>query len=512
MEDKQKHSLRSTQIGIVLGGLVTTSVTDVLAQGGLTGMALGGVLTFIAVKEWPRLVQWAKETFPEVTSISKSLNQPPLDQRSVLDRLTGNHPDPKQALTEVIEPSQLEQVIQTNRQDDELIAPVRKRSGVFLFSEVLKDFVPTLDKIYIGTLPTGEMLFCKAEALCHVALAGATDAGKSSIMRMLMAQLCKAGARILLLNPHHTGYVLDKSEDWTPFTPYLADDPLKCAEDYRIIAGHLKNIAEQVIPNRLSLYRHSQPIGRPIFLVLDELPAIVKHIPETSEYLDSILKEGRKIGILLISASQDFLVKTLGGTGAVRDCYRTCFYVGGDAQTARVLLGEVPDNEETLGKGTIVLRNATVCKKPLLVYVPLVDNAALYKLLGPSTYSPSQKDRSDDLRLISASERAINAVLTPKSIQTTKTIYHPRDRSVHRLARMQRLRAISVTPDGQIADTQEANLSADERAILNAYREGRKTGNAIAGVTGIPATRVNQLLNRLGPQLGLIDWKPRTKI
>ena len=43
----------------------------------------------------------------------------------------------------------------------------------------------------------------------------------------LTSQLCKAGAQVLLLNPHYTRYDLDRQEDWTPFEPYLVSDPMK---------------------------------------------------------------------------------------------------------------------------------------------------------------------------------------------------------------------------------------------------------------------------------------------
>lgn len=56
------------------------------------------------------------------------------------------------------------------------------------------------------------------------------------------------------------------------------------------------------------------------------------------------------------------------------------------------------------------------------------------------------------------------------------------------------------------------SLKEDERQVLEAYQAGHKTGNAIAGITNIPGTRVNQILNKLGPQLGLIDWKPRVRV
>lgn len=280
----------------------------------------------------------------------------------------------------------------------ELATPRKKPSGAFLFSDVLTSFTPSLNKIYLGTLEDGTMVYCKAEELCHVALAGATRGGKSSIMRMLMAQLCYAGANVLLLNPHYSRYLLDKKEDWTPFEPYLMYDPMECRK-YEVIEHYLKQVATELLPKRLEKFAHSLPVGRPYFLILDELPAIVDHLPDAPMYLKAILREGAKVGLFLITAAQDFLVSTIfpGGGGAVRDCYRTVAYVGGDGTTAKVLLDmaarDVPENK--LGKGTIMLR-CDVVRPAAIARVPLVDNDSLYASLGPSTYTPSRESHDED--------------------------------------------------------------------------------------------------------------------
>ncbi len=54
----------------------------------------------------------------------------------------------------------------------------------------------------------------------------------------------------------------------------------------------------------------------------------------------------------------------------------------------------------------------------------------------------------------------------------------------------------------------EDRLLKDERLVLNAYREGSKVGSAIAVMTDLPGTRVNQILHKLSG-LALIDWTPR---
>ncbi len=278
---------------------------------------------------------------------------------------------------------------------------------IFTLSQVLSGgFTPTLDQIYLGRLMDGTPVYSTAVDLCHVAIAGLTGGGKSSIIRSLAAQLCYAGANVLILNPHHTRYDLQSNpkEDWTPFEPYLVADPMECRK-FENIEFYLKQVAEELLPQRLEKRAHSRRLGKPYFIVLDEIPAIVAKVPNAPEYLGYILREGRKVGINLIVASQDFLVKTIGvDGGAVRKCFLTAFYTGGDATTASVLLNTSEKNgnmppEDKLGKGTIMARCSSV-RTAALAQVPYVDNQALYRLLGPSTYNPSSMDEDceDEIR------------------------------------------------------------------------------------------------------------------
>ncbi len=269
-------------------------------------------------------------------------------------------------------------------------------SSHFTLSQVLTRVQPSLDRLFLGVLPDGTPIFCAAKDLCHVALAGATGGGKSSILRLLLAQLCAAGASVLLLNPHYTRFdrEAEPPEDWTPFAPYLVHDPMECRR-YDVIEFYLKQIATELLPRRLEKYARSEPLGKPYFLAIEELPAIVARIKHAPDYLAQIVREGRKVGIFLITVAQDFLVSTIapGGGGAVRDCYRTAYYVGGDATTARILLDkparQLPEAE--LGQGTVLLRcqKVPLVKEARVVLVPYVDNRALYRLLGPSTYVPT---------------------------------------------------------------------------------------------------------------------------
>src|SRR5258708_5964060 len=422
---------------------------------------------------------------------------------------------------------------------DELAQPRRKSSEIFLFSDVLRSFTPSLEKIYIGTLQSGEHLFCRAKHLCHVALAGPTRGGKSSLMRMLLAQLCHAGASVLILNPHYSRYVLKdegdyEDQDWTPFDPYLIYDPMECRK-YDVIEFYLRQVATELLPKRLEKFAHSQPVGKPYFIAIDELPAIIDAIPDAPALMAKILREGAKVGLFLITASHDFLVKTISpnvSSSAVRECYRSAFYAGGDATTAKILL-DMPANllpEDELGKSTITLRNWVVCQKAALASVALLDNAALYTtLLGPSTYTPgaSYGEAEEDALVSSLVSPATNeehapirasATSGPRTSEVTPTLRHHAQSSydAYKASKTARRPAVYATREQQApamprSEQAESGLKDDERQVLAAYRAGSRSGNAIAALTTISGTRVNQCLNKLSA-LKLIDWQPKTKL
>jgi hypothetical protein len=258
----------------------------------------------------------------------------------------------------------------------------------------------------------GKDIFVPAEDLCHVAFAGKTGGGKGSLMRLILAQLCYVGARVLLLNPHYMRWVCAKDggdfdEDWTPFEglhpgtkkPYLMQSPLDCA-DYKPIGHYLQWTVKTLLEQRKAKGREGGQRFKPFFLVIDEWPSISSEIKEASDALAKILREGRKYGIFVIIASQDFQARTLRmESGSVRKCFLTVFYTGGDLVSVKELLNDkVLVNENDLGKGVVLLRCSGTGNQPMLVRVPFVDNEAVYRLLGSSTFSATTASEDDEER------------------------------------------------------------------------------------------------------------------
>lgn len=245
---------------------------------------------------------------------------------------------------------------------------------------------PTLARILLAVGEDGQPIYVAARALVHVALAGPTGGGKSNIIRLLLSQLLAAGATCLLADPHFAPVDPESGDDWRPIVSRLTRPPIV---EVPAIAQTLRWLAEEELEARLARRRAGQRPGSPLFLALDELPVIVAGDRDAPAHLGRILREGRKVGIFAITAAQDFLVKTIGGSSGARDCFRTAYYTGGDPHTARALLdvraGAVDDG--TLGQGIALLRSRAT-PQAARVHVPLASNAAVARLLPPPMREP----------------------------------------------------------------------------------------------------------------------------
>lgn len=286
----------------------------------------------------------------------------------------------------------------TPYEGDDDFADLHRKKEPFTFSSLLRTgWEPSANSIFLARLEDGTDSFLPLDKIVHIALAGNTRQGKTSIIRGLLLQLCPI-ANCVLLDPHYTPYDVDIDEDWTPFLPYLKNDPAICRQ-FSEIERTMRYAATTLLEKRRALRFASKPVGRHTFLFLDEYPAIVAEIPEIAKYTAKILREGGKYGIHAVIASQDFQVKTIDPSaksgGAIRDNFSTVLYVGGDKTTASVLLDiAIPQSiEPKLGKGPVYLRSPE-CKLASYALTPWTDNEALYARLGPSTYVAG--DPTDD--------------------------------------------------------------------------------------------------------------------
>ena len=180
------------------------------------------------------------------------------------------------------------------------------------------------------------------------------------------------------------------------------------------IAALVEQLALGELQARIDRQYRGEPIGESTFLAIEELPAVMAERPEIAPLLGKLLRQGRQYGLCFIGATQDMLVKTLGTSSGVRECFRTGYYTGGDQTTARIILdlqkGQAI-NEDGLGdRGHVYLKTSMSVAQE--VRVPFASNEAITALLpafnqvsiSPSiethveTYSPRLDARSERIR------------------------------------------------------------------------------------------------------------------
>lgn len=246
------------------------------------------------------------------------------------------------------------------------------------FASILDRFTPSKDRIFLALGADSEPITVPVQSLCHVALAGATGNGKSNLLRLLVPQLQHIGAQVCLADPHYAPVDHESGDDWRQIAGRLHLAPaVKPAEIDELLSWLLDEL-----DRRLEQRNRGERIGGPLFLAYDELPVIVDSCRDAPARIGKILREGRKVKVFCLGASQDFLVKTIGGSSAVRDCYRTAFYCGGDLVSAAALL-DLPRrdiDDGPLGQGIVMLRSAATAPARQ-VRVPIASNQAIARLL-----------------------------------------------------------------------------------------------------------------------------------
>ena len=355
---------------------------------------------------------------------------------------------------------------------------------------------PSLDRLLIAQTENGPVTVA-APDLVHVALVGNTGGGKSNLLRLLIAQIIAAGGQVMLIDPHYTPVdVKDRrAGDWRPIEAGLIAPP---AYETPHIAAVFSQVEDE-LDSRLRRRRGGWS-GEPQFIAIDELPVIAQSVPDGLRVLTRVLREGRKVDLFAVAAAQDLLVKTLGTGGAVRDNFRTAYYLGGDTHSAAVLLDmprrDITQAETQLRTGVALLRSKAT-PQARLVAVPYATDAAIYGLL-PGPRAPQVVDvptvEADDPRQTwqvvgggkgvgvggGGSFEAQNGPETVQTTPTTPTTPTPRPVRVSLTEQARALdgmeftdqdwRALDLLDQGKTAQ-QVANILADNPG----YRGGRYT-------------------------------------
>lgn len=254
----------------------------------------------------------------------------------------------------------------------------------------LKDIsLPTPDKALLGLMGEGKTITNKWTKAKHICIIGPTGGGKSVLSKTLIVQSLRAGHDVHILDPHFTAFDAESGEDWTPITSCLQAQPVTQVED---IVNRLKWAVGEM-NHRLELREQREKyLPYIIRIVLDEIPAIVEQSKEAAGLISRILREGRKVGILLQLAAQDMLAATLGfkNGAAVRKNFSTAFLMRDcDPVSARLFIKNKEFNPDMLEVGaagivTEGIRGHSVAR------IPFTSNEAVQKILGGAIAQPAQ--------------------------------------------------------------------------------------------------------------------------
>jgi hypothetical protein len=349
---------------------------------------------------------------------------------------------------------------------DDAAAELPQLPGVIDLAQI--PFQPSKDAILLGVAEGNELITVPMRALWHIGTAGPTGAGKSNIARLILPQLQALGAKVAIIDPKWTPFDAESGEDWRGIGSRLFLPAARRAEDMRQVIAYFHEELER----RLDQRNAGQKLGGPLFLYADEFTTITADVKNADEQIARIARLGRGVGIFLLIAAHDLLVK--GGAGDTRDQLRTGFYLGGDSKTGSVLLDlpqrVVIEREAELTMGTALLRCATA-SPPRLVRVPYASNQAIAGLLGEAPAEAPSSKRPLGFRPAGATEGATEGAEREPL----------RDRSDAVNLNAEEARIVAAFKAGKSASELAAELAG-----------GRKSGDAYA----VAARKVAEILRK----------------
>jgi hypothetical protein len=268
----------------------------------------------------------------------------------------------------------------------------------FTLSDTLQNWQPSKDGILLAkkrvliTVPAGE-------GLCHTVFTGNTDAGKTNNERLLLVQLLFIGCMCFLCDRNYAPLREDRKTgavyDYRPIAAQLKYPPVtESAEALALLKYLIHELDDRRLQRRKAGEAGYIVRFNDMYLIMDELPAFCQEEPDIMELVGRLVREARQYGIFFIGAAQDLLNATLkNDNGAVRDNLLTCYFGGGDMQTARLILdiprGETIDTTGLGRQGLFYLRAKGANIERVKARAPLADDQATHILLDG--FSPAQQ-------------------------------------------------------------------------------------------------------------------------
>lgn len=285
------------------------------------------------------------------------------------------------------------------------------------FTDLMNIPLPAPEIALLGLGTGGEPITNKWTKAKHIAIIGPTGGGKSVVSKTLIVQALRARHEVHILDPHFTRFDAETGEDWSPVTNRLKNQPATKVEE---IVSRLKWVVHEM-NHRLELRAKGEKYQPYICrIVLDEVPAIVEQDEEAAGLIARILREGRKVGVLLQMASQDMLAKTLGfkNGAAVRKNFSTAFIMRDcDTTSARLFVrdNEFKSDQLDVGIAAIVTEGQ---RGHVVARIPYTSNEAVERILSPTTAPTpllTQLPAKPAIHQLSAPTAPISPVVTDKN-------------------------------------------------------------------------------------------------
>jgi hypothetical protein len=305
-------------------------------------------------------------------------------------------------------------------------------------------FQPTIDRVLLGYTAEGP-IYGPVSALLSTAIAGRPNQGKSTLLRLVYAQLLRAGGAVAIYDPH--GSILDD----------VGNAPA------RLIASSGKELDDAAawldseLEQRLGLYRKGHRTFQPLLNLCDEFPVISLASPTLVKAAGRVVLEGRKVGMYALISGQGLPAEQFNGR-LVRDALSSRYVFKTSAAEARRagLSGDAAKLVESLSPGRAMLDG------PILPTIVAIPNTTATDLVGLTPGLNQGCARADQGRPMGFHLSANQPTISPNSSQI-----HP-------------------TPSSQNnASGSGVSHSPEEARIVSLFLAGKDAGEIVTELTGM---------------------------
>ena len=223
------------------------------------------------------------------------------------------------------------------------------------WSIVRQSFTPTPDRLLLGYSSSG-LLTAPLSDLLSTAIVGRSGTGKSSLLRLIVAQAGEIGVRVIAWDLHNSATVPGAELCTT-------------LRDINQSAAGLMRLLD-------SRYAGRESSDVPVLVVADEAPLLLSQSQLAQDATRRIVLEGRKVRVFMLLAGQSLPAKLFDGGTLIRDGLSSRFAFAASAQTARMagLDGAIARSVPALPVGHAILDGVVTGRSgPVRIAVPWVE-------------------------------------------------------------------------------------------------------------------------------------------